>query len=166
MCAKYAPGMHPNSMKTRFQPTSKVLATPSSQLTPQMRSQLAQFEKSLENVTRYDTQKFRKALDRVGLRGVTPARSANFKQSLISSAIRGMVPKEYIDILEQMDNKLLDEMFQISPKRLEAVYKYPQEYIQEGEFKGAALTVENTNAIKKMIASYKAYARVRANYAY
>ena len=166
MCAKYAPGMHPNSMKTRFQPTSKVLATPSSQLTPQMRSQLTQFEKSLENVTRYDTQKFRKALGRVGLRGVTPARSANFKQSLISSAIRGMVPKEYIDILEQMDNKLLDEMFQISPKRLEAVYKYPQEYIQEGEFKGAALTVENTNAIKKMIASYKAYARVRANYAY
>ena len=67
-----------------------------------------------------------------------------------------------------MDNDILNEIFQITPQRLSAVYKYEDVRIDDpgSEFHGAKLPVNNTYEVEKMIRSYNAYVDVRKNYAY
>ncbi len=51
-------------------------------------------------------------------------KEANLKRSIRTTAMRMNVPHEVIDRINQLDNKLLNELYQITPDVLQQVYIY------------------------------------------
>lgn len=160
-------GNNPNSRATQFKKLGDIAKIPSNKRTPQDRVRLMQTERAVKKVGYNDAARYKKALQRGGLKSAQPKRTANLKQSILTSARRGQIDPSLLKVIKGMDNAILNEMFSIIPRRMEAVYKYPQASDDDvnSPTYGADLPVENTAQVQKFIESYRAYEKVRRQYA-
>lgn len=159
-------GNNPNSRKTQFKKASIVAKIPSNKRSVQDRIMIERAEVGIRAVNYGDRERYKRAIERVGVRGLKPVRESNLKQALLTSAKRGMVDPKMIRQIEQMDNTILNEMHSVLPVRLESVYKYEGTRIDDpgSDFHGANLPIENSIEVEKMIRSYDTFVEVRKSY--